>query len=316
MNVRSCFLAIFCLLYAWSSFGSAKTTRLALNWKPEPQFGGFYAAEIGGHYKANGLHVELLPGGAGTPVVQMVAAGKMPFGIASADEVIISRSRGADVIALFATYQTNPQGIMVHGERPYQSLQDVYRDANGTLALQNGLPYAMFLDKKLGPAKIKIVPYQGGITGFLADKLYSQQCFITSEPIAARKGGAKPKTFLVAEVGYNPYTTVLVTNGATLKRDPALVKAMVVSVRLGWAEYLKASRAANDVMRKLNPSMDAMTFQESAEAQKNLIETDETKTLGLGAMTVERWNQLADQLLDLKVIQKKPDIDSLFRAGL
>ena len=45
--------------------------RLALNWKPDPQFGGFYAAP----YQAHGLDVDILPGGAGTPTIQMVGAG-------------------------------------------------------------------------------------------------------------------------------------------------------------------------------------------------------------------------------------------------
>jgi len=49
--------------------------KLALNWKPDPQFGGFYAAEKLGLFQKEGLTVEILPGGAGTPTVQMVGAG-------------------------------------------------------------------------------------------------------------------------------------------------------------------------------------------------------------------------------------------------
>ena len=62
--------------------------RLALNWKPEPEFGGFYAA----NYKAHGLDVEILQGGVGTPTVQMVGAGqliKLLFGLDYAFAVII-----------------------------------------------------------------------------------------------------------------------------------------------------------------------------------------------------------------------------------
>ncbi len=44
----------------------------------------------------------------------MVEAGKVEFGIAAADEVVLARDRGTDIVAVFATYQTNPQGIMVH----------------------------------------------------------------------------------------------------------------------------------------------------------------------------------------------------------
>ncbi len=301
-------------LFSVPASAAVQTTKLALNWKPEPQFGGFYAASVGGHFKREGLDVEILPGGAGTPVVQMVAAGRVPFGIASADEIVIARSRGADVVALFAVYQTNPQGIMVHASRAVKGLRDVYADKAGVLAVQRGLPYAMFLENKLGPARVKIVPYQGGIAAFLADKAFAQQCFIASEPLAAKKAGVAAKVFLVADEGYNPYTTVLVARGETIKKDPALVKAMVAAVRAGWAEYLSAPDAANRRMRELNPSMDAQTFTDSAVAQRPLIGTAETKTLGFGAMTEERWRRLVEQLHEMKVIARKPDAASLFRS--
>src|SRR4030081_2244571 len=82
--------------------------RLALNWKPDPQFGGLFAAP----YQKHGLDVEILPGGAGTPTVQMIGAGSAEFGIVSADELVVARSGGNDVVALFAVFQNCPQGIM------------------------------------------------------------------------------------------------------------------------------------------------------------------------------------------------------------
>src|SRR5262249_54914252 len=75
-----------------------RRVKLALDWVPEPEFGGFFAAREGGAFKHAGFDVEIMSGGAGVPVVQMVAAGHAEFGIASGDEVIIARSRGADVI--------------------------------------------------------------------------------------------------------------------------------------------------------------------------------------------------------------------------
>src|SRR5689334_1137946 len=102
-----------------SGGGGGGPTRvlLALDWVPEPEFGGFYAARQGSAYKAAGLDVEIQGGGAGVPVVQMVASGKAEFGIAGADEVFTARARGADVIPVFAVFQTSPQGIMVHAAR-------------------------------------------------------------------------------------------------------------------------------------------------------------------------------------------------------
>src|SRR5580693_9284261 len=91
----------------------SKKIKLALNWKPDPQFGGFYAAP----YQKYGLDVEILPGGAGTPTVQMVGAGSAEFGTLSGDELVVARSKGNNVVALFAVYQQSPIGIMVHASR-------------------------------------------------------------------------------------------------------------------------------------------------------------------------------------------------------
>jgi NitT/TauT family transport system substrate-binding protein len=297
-----------------SSAGGSSSTpiKLQLNWKAEPEFGGFYAAKDIGAFDKHGVSVEVVEGGAGTPTVQMVAAGKVEFGIVSADELVIARANGADVVALFAAYQTNPQGIMTHAEKGFTEIGDVFK-ADGTVAMQKGLPYSNFLEKKFGFDKVKIVPSPNGdLSVFRTDPNYSMQCFVTSEPIAARHAGLNVKTFLIADAGYNPYTTVLVTRGAYLRSDAKRVQSVVDAVKEGWNAYLADPSATNSAMQKLNPTMDAQTFKDCAEAQKPLIETDETKKLGVGAMTVQRWQTLIDQLADLKVIEKKPSASECF----
>ena len=290
----------------------AKVT-LQLNWVPEPQFGGFYEARRVGAYAKHGLDVEVVPGGAGTPTVQMIGAGSVPFGIVSADEIVVARSRGNDVVALFAVYQTCPQGIMAHASRDFQTIGDVFKNP-GTLAMQRGLPYADFLVKKFGTAEgLKIVPSPGGsITAFLADKTYSQQCFVTSEPVLARQKKSDPQTFLVADAGYNPYTTVLATSGSYLKSNPDVARRMVLAAREGWLSYLVEPAKCNALMQSMNRTMDARTFDESAAAQEMLISTHEVVQHGVGVMTKERWETLVQQLLDLKVIEKAPKAEECF----
>ena len=288
---------------------SPRKIRLALNWKPDPQFGGFYAAP----YQKYGLDVEILPGGAGTPTVQMVGAGSAEFGIVSADELVMARSQGNDVVALFAVFQTNPQGIMAHASRKLSGLSDVLK--SGTLALQRGLPYARLLEKKYGFDKVKIVPSPGGdISVFLSDPNFAQQCFIVSEPLTARHKGADVQVFSVAEAGYNPYTTVLATSGDSLRQDPARAKAMVAAVREGWRAYLDDPTPADQRMNRLNPSMAPEVFAEVAEAQKPLIETEDTRHNGLGSMTKERWETLIMQLKELGDIQNAPAVQDCYRA--
>jgi NitT/TauT family transport system substrate-binding protein len=299
------FTFIFALCLCFTAQGEEIT--LGLNWKAEPQFGGFYAAESIGAFKKRGLQVKIIEGGAGTPTIQMLAAGKLRFGIVSADEIILNHANGGDVVALFATYQTNPQAIMVHPNRGFKSLQDVFK-SKGVIALQRGLPYALYLQKKFAPLEANLVPYLGGIANFLHDPKYSQQCFFTSEPLAAEKAGHPVQTFLVSASGFNPYTTVLATRMSEIANHPEVVKNMVKAVQSGWQAYLQNPAEVNQLMHKLNPSMSIETFRASADRQKPLIENNR-----LGTMTEERWKTLISQMRDLGLVKNQIDAAVLFR---
>jgi NitT/TauT family transport system substrate-binding protein len=180
--------------------------------------------------------------------------------------------------------------------------------------MERGLPYSDFLEKRYGFGKLKIVPSPfGDLSLYRSDPNYAMQCFVTSEPLAAKAIGIEPQTFLIAESGYNPYTTVLATSEKYLQANLQTVKAMVDAVREGWQSYLADGTKTDAYMGKLNTTMDAQTFKASAEAQKTLIETEETKKAGIGSMTKERWQTLAQQLVELKVVDKSADAQDVFR---
>jgi NitT/TauT family transport system substrate-binding protein len=280
---------------------------LTLNWKPEPEFGGIYEAQRTGGFQKRGLNVQL-NGGPGAPTVSMVIAGKTPFAIASADEVVIARSQGEDVVALFATYQTNPQGIMVHAKRGLKSLADLF-SSPGTFAREPGLPYVQFLEKKYGFGKLNVVPYNYSIAPWLKDENMAVQCFVFAEPISAKQAGADPQVFLVADSGYNPYTAVVITRGDYARAHAETIKSMTEALREGWASYLSDPSATNAMMGQLNKEMDAATFKAAAESQVSLIRGGGKP---IGEMTVGRWQELVEQLADLKIITKKPAAQDCF----
>ena len=114
-------------------------TALQLNWVPEPEFGGYYAAQETGAFAAEGLEVAIRPGGAQSPVEQMVAAGQVEFGITSADGLLMARDQGVDLVAIYAAYQSFPEGIMVHASRGLKSLAEVF--TGGTLGVIPGTPF-------------------------------------------------------------------------------------------------------------------------------------------------------------------------------
>ena len=275
-----------------------------LNWVPEPEFGGIYAAQREGIFARHGLDVEILKGGPDVPAVQMAAAGRVTFGLAAADEVASLREKGADVVAIYATFQTNPQGIMVRASRPVESIEQLLA-AGGTLIAQPGLSYLKWLQHRYDLSRIRIVPYgSGAMAQFLDDSRtdVAMQCFVTAEPLAARREGVDAKVFLVAQTGFDPYAAVVVTRGTTLRERRDLCVRFVAALREGWLAYLADPAPTNVFMARLNTAMDLATFAAAAAAQRPLLESPDTAAHGLGAMSGARWEALVGQLLTLGVI--------------
>lgn len=286
-----------------------KTYKLALNWVAEPQFGGFYQAMIDDEFKKVGLNIEILPGGSGTPTVQMLTKGVVDFAIVSAEEIVISNDKNLknNVVGIFAAFQKNPQIIMSHESRKFKNIGDILTN-EGFLAWQKGLSYSLFLQKKYPNAKVKMVPYLGGLSQFQKDKLLSQQGFLTSEPIAASDMKIPVSTFLVADEGFNPYTTVLSVRKDFYKHNSEIVKKLHQAVTNGWNSYLKNPDKANAYMSQLNPGMKTETFKKSAEAQAPLIQNSD----GLGRMSDSRWSELIQQMKDLGLVRNKLKVENQF----
>ncbi len=275
---------------------------LVLNWVPEPEFGGFYAAKASEAYAREGLAVSIKPGGPGVPALQMVAAGQAQAGITGADELLLAREQGVDVVPVFAVYQHNPQAIMTKAERGAKSLAEVF--AAGTVALEPGLPYAQFLKRKYGFENVKVVPYDGGIARLSIEKDFAQQCYLTSEPLAAKRQGVATSVFPISNEGYDPYGAVVVVSRETWTKKRPLVEAFVRATRAGWQNYQKDPKAANEAMHALNKTMDLETFAGAAEAQHALVETHETEGDKVGTMTKARWEALRTTLTELGLVTK------------
>ena len=277
-----------------------------LNWLPEPEFGGLYAAREARLFARAGLDVTILKGGPDVPAVAMTASGRVTFGVAAADEVISLRAKGADIVAVFATYQTSPQAIMVRADRPVEDIPALLKQG-GTLIAQPGLAYLKHLRQAYGLGRTRVVPYgSGAMAQFLDPKRgdVAMQCFVFAEPIAARARGVEPKVFLIADTGFNPYAGVIVVRRELLRTDGEVVRRFVGALREGWKTYVRDPAPTNAVMARENTAMDFATFAEGARAQEPLITGGDAAIGDIGTMSEERWATLGRRLLELGVIEQ------------
>ena len=290
---------------------AATKVRVQLNWVPEPEFGGLYAALEKGLYAKAGLDVELIKGSAGVPAAQLAASGKVEFSVVTGGEVVTMRARGAELVALYAQFRLSPRGIVVHAESPHKSLESLWKSEN-TVVLEPGLAFGKWLDAKFGGKRLKKVPSTGNLAGFMADKSLAQAVYIFAEPVELKRRNVPVRVLDVADTGYNPYEAVLVTRKAYLDSDKAVVEAFVDATREGWKAYLADPGPINAIMAGFNPAMSKAAMDTStALAERYIRGTDKGE---LGSMTTARWAALVDQLVQLGEIEpgQAPNPEQLF----
>lgn len=276
------------------------SVKLALNWYPEAEHGGYFAADELGHFDAAGLDVQIIHGRPGVSrlIMQELATGRIDFVISSADQVVEQRARGLPIVALLAPVQKSPRCIMVHAASGFTSLEDL---ANVELAVSETRPFALWMKKQLPLKDVTLVPFNGLVGEFLAKPNFAQQAYVFSEPFIAQEQGSDPAVLMLSDIGYNPYASVLVTSEDVLKNQPDLASGMVNASRLGWAAYLDTPDTTNGRLHQENADMSLDALAYGAMALQKLCQTEDNAPLG--SMTADRWQQLIDQLVEIDIIE-------------
>jgi len=284
--------------------GLIKVT-LQADWYPQPEHGGFYTALVKGYYRQEGLDLRIQPGGPYVVVPQQVASGAAQFGMASSDQILESVGAGQALVAVAATMQRDPQGVMVRKDSPIHS----FADLNGhTVAVKLGSTWWEYLLKRYKLDGVREIPATFSVANFVADPQYIQQAFATSEPFFAKQAGVETRVLLTSDAGYDPYR-VMFTTRDFLGQHPDIVARFVRASIRGWRDYLNDPAAGNEAVSKLNPALNPAWMQFTWQALKEggFVTGEDHSGKDVGKMERERWNTMYGQLLDLKVIQKPFD---------
>lgn len=293
------------------SGSASERIRIQLNWVPEPEFGGLYAAELEGYFREEGLDVELVKGGPGVAAPQLAASGRVEFAVVAGEQILTLGRAGGELVAVFASFQSDPLALMVHAASPWSSLEELWR-SDATVACEDDLSFVAVLTRRYGGERLVFVPHSGSVARFAAEPRMAQQCFVFAEPIALELQGVATRVFPSRDSGYDPYNVVIATSRAYAEKHPDAVRRLRRALARGWRRYLDDPSAANAHMATLNPAMSREAMDLAATKLPPFIESADTARLGLGAMTAERWTAIAEELKSLGRIDRVPTAAELF----
>ena len=281
------------------------------NWVAEAEHGGFFQALADGTYKNYGLDVTIVPGGPNSNNRILLIAGKLDFFMsANTLQSFDAVANNVPLVTVAAIFQKDPQVFLTHPESKAAKLEDL-KPLTLFVSKEGLSSYFQWLKSEYGFSEQKVRPYTFNAQPFLADRQSAMQGYVTSEPFAVEKGaGFKPGIILLADYGFNAYSTLIETRRDLIDKKPDLVQRFVDASIIGWYNYLYGDNAAGNAMiKKLNPEMtDALLVYSIARMKEyGIVDSGDTLRDGIGAMTDERFASFFDKMVRAGVVRR--DID-------
>jgi NitT/TauT family transport system substrate-binding protein len=290
--------------------------RFATDWRAEAEQGGFYEALADGEYARRGLKVTIVPGGPGVNVPQLVASGAVDLGIGSNSFIVVNlAAEHVPVKAVAAFMQKDPQVLIAHPDAGIHSLADM-KGHPILLSDASVTAFWVWLKSKYGFTDAQIRKYTFSNAPFLADKRIVQQGYVTSEPYTIEKEGhLKPAVFLLADEGYPGYAGMVLAPDRLIASDPKAVRAFVEASAAGWKDYLFGNPAPGDALiLKDNPETTEDVLAQAREKMRTygIVDSGDSRTLGIGAMTDKRWADFFAMASAMGVFPKTLDYRSAY----
>lgn len=280
-----------------------------LNWQPEAEYGGFYQALATGIYQDYHLDVTIHSINPQTSIPQLLVVGAVDLSMGGSLNALKSVEQGIPIVTIASIFQQEIQILLTHPNSGNDSLEDL-KGKPLFIGTDAQWSYWLLLKQKYGFTDDQIRTYDFTTDAFLKDKNSAQQGILTSEPYTIEKqAGFKPIILPLQEAGYNPYAFTIITTQELVERNPDLIHRFVDASIMGWYSYLDNPEPANELIKRDNPEMtdDLIAYGLNKIKEYDVITSGDAKTLGIGAMTDQRWQEFFNSMVAVGVFNPQLD---------
>jgi NitT/TauT family transport system substrate-binding protein len=288
---------------------------IQLGWIYEFSTAEFYTAAKNGRFAAQGLDVDLQPGGFvnGTYVdaVNEVAEGKADFGLTGDYTLVAARAEGKPLVAVGAMLQRNPSAIISLGKTNIRRPQDL---VGHKVAVADGgarlLYNALLTTQKIDPTTVNTVPRKTfGIESLLNGEVDAIVGWIINEGVQVRQLGLEPNIILLSDYGIEPYNNVLFTTEKMIKEKPDVVAKFLAAVVQGLQDVLGNPEQAVDHTVAYGKDLKREDQRARLMAMLPLIATSSSKP---GMMDDKTWQATYQMEVDQNFLTKPVDITTAY----
>ncbi len=317
MRLHSCFVAL--ILMAASSGCADRTDKdlttlkVLLDWKPQMEQIGFFAAQHNGYYRKSGFHVELHPGNGATSTATIVAQGSFPVGMSSGGATIIVCSKGADLVSVAVVNQHSPVVIYSLKETGIASPSDLVGKKLGLTP--SGVKYweyvalirALWIDR----SAIDEVSIGKAISPLLSGQVDALLGYTQDQPVLVEMQGHEVSRMAMADYGVDLVSTNLIVNRSALTADSVVIGDFVRATLKGYSWATANPDSAVAIYSAAHPETDRDFNRENFKQLQPILSSPLTDSLGLGWHNMAHWRRTEQILRDQQIITNEVDVEQI-----
>ena len=283
--------------------GTYGDIKLQLSWIKNYEFGGEFFADDKGYYTEAGFSSVELVTGPVQSAEELVATEEVTVGLSAPDATArYILDSGAELKIIGSTYQKNPFCILSLTEgKPINTPADLVGKNIGVQSGTNQSIFEGFLKANgLTPDQMTITPVQFDPSPLYDNQVDGFMSYVTNEPFLAKAKGFTPVTLVFADNGLPLTAETFTVLKSTIDSDREMLKAFLYAEIKGWTDSVAdPAGTAELVVTKYGKDLPGLTVEgetEQAEAQNDLIVTDDTKKNGIFTLTEEKQAEIVEAI--------------------
>jgi putative hydroxymethylpyrimidine transport system substrate-binding protein len=297
----------------------SKHVELMLDYFPNADHAGIYAAQADGDFKQAGLDVAIrTPSDPAAPIKQ-VAAGRVDLAISYEPEVLRARDQGLKVVSVAALVQKPLTSIISLPKAKIADPADLKGKTVGTAGIDYQEAYlkTILADAGVNPATVKVRNVGFGFNPALITRKIDAAlgAFWNYEGVDLRLRGKRPRVIRIEKAGVPSYNElVLVANEAALESDADKIRAFIGAISRGTRDLRRDPNMAIDGLLEANPDLDPKLQRASVEVTLPLFFPPEGKPFGW--QDPAQWDEFSAWMKDNQLLESAPDPAASFKNDL
>ena len=302
-------LALALSLMAGSAMAADKVV-LQLKWVAQAQFAGYFVAKDKGFYEAEGLDVEIKPGGPDIAPEQVIAGGGADVIVDWAGGALAAREKGVGLVNIAQPFAKAGMQLVCPKDGPVKTEADFKGKTLGVWFFGNEYPFYAWMNKlglktDGGAEGVNVLKQSFDVQPLIQKQADCISVMTYNEYWQLIDAGYKPEDLIVfnyAAMGNDLMEDGLYAMEDKLK-DPAFKEKMVKFVRAsmkGW-QYAKDNPDEAAEITMDNGAQD--------ENHQKRMMGEVAKLLGdaSGKLDMALYERTEKALMDQKIIAKKPE---------